>query len=359
MAPRQKKKKKNLGREKTKGACEKGPVRGHAKKPPSQTEKALDAGRPWVPGPTGNKICRQNPTKRGVHSPAQRRTPWPSLGRGAGETTFTGLVRPPPVILEKVWPQNKRGKEKQNKRNTRKPLPPRVPRKRPQKVQGESQKRPGPRMAPRKNAKKRDARPKRAEQTKAAGHKKKKNQKNRCVCGGVLLLPELCLLKKRKNKKKPKTTTTTKKPKEERTNPEKTRPDKKRIFPNSFGSETPKNKAKTIAKTHQKTQDQHNHPKTKVRSRKFFQKTTLRKEKNDKKRQKTPDQTRKTQNEKNGQHFPLRKGGNRHKNLTVCDSTVAGPCKTKMPPPPSWAVLYSVRQEGGGGGETDGRCRQS
>ena len=55
-------------------------------------------------------------------------TPWPSLGRGAGETT-AGLVRPPPVILEKVWPQNKRGKEKQNKSNTRRPLPPRVPRK--------------------------------------------------------------------------------------------------------------------------------------------------------------------------------------------------------------------------------------
>ena len=52
-------------------------------------------------------------------------------------------------------------------------------------------------MAPRKNAKKRDARPKRAEQTKPAGHKKKKNQKNKCVCGGVLLLLEFCLLKKK------------------------------------------------------------------------------------------------------------------------------------------------------------------
>ena len=110
-------------------------------------------------------------------------TPWPSLGRGAGETT-AGLVRPPPVILEKVWPQNRRGKEKQNKSNTRKPLPPGVPRKRPQKVQGESQNRPGPRMAPRQNAKKRDARPKRAEQTKAAGHKKKRTRKTG-ACAGV------------------------------------------------------------------------------------------------------------------------------------------------------------------------------
>ena len=48
------------------------------------------------------------------------------------------------------------------------------------------------------------------------------------------------------------------------------RPDIKRIFPNTFGSEPPKYKAKTSAKHHQKTQDQHQHPKTKVRSRKFF-----------------------------------------------------------------------------------------
>ena len=65
--------------------------------------------------------------------------------------------------------------------------------------------------------------------------------------------------------------------------PEKTRPDNNRIFPNSFGSETPKNKAKTVAKTHHKTQNQNNHPKTKVRSRNFFQKTTLRKEERQKK----------------------------------------------------------------------------
>ena len=71
--------------------------------------------------------------------------------------------------------------KKQGKRNPGKPLPPRVPRKRPQKVQGESQKRAGPRLAPRKTTKKQDARPKRAQQTKAAGHKKEKEQQNRCV----------------------------------------------------------------------------------------------------------------------------------------------------------------------------------
>ena len=40
--------------------------------------------------PLADKICRQNPTQGGVHSPrARRRSPWPSLGRGAGEIPFT------------------------------------------------------------------------------------------------------------------------------------------------------------------------------------------------------------------------------------------------------------------------------
>ena len=60
------------------------------------------------------------------------------------------------------------------------------------------------------------------------------------------------------------------KPKVERTNPEKPRPDNNRIFPNSFGSETPKNKAKTIAKTHQKTQKPTQPPKNKSSLPKIF-----------------------------------------------------------------------------------------
>ena len=93
----------------------------------------------------------------------------------------SGLVRPPPVFLEKVWPQNEKGEKNKTRETHEDPCRLASQEKRPQKVQGESQKCPGPRMAPRKNAKKRDARPKRAEQRKAAGHKKKKNQKNRCV----------------------------------------------------------------------------------------------------------------------------------------------------------------------------------
>ena len=126
--PKGQKKKKTWGGEKQKVRVKKGLCGGT--KNPHPRQKALDAGRPWVPGPTGNKICRQNPTKRGVHSPAQKRTPWPSLGRGAGEIPFTHFGEITySGFLDKVWPQNKRGKEKQNKSNTRKPLPPRVPRK--------------------------------------------------------------------------------------------------------------------------------------------------------------------------------------------------------------------------------------
>ena len=170
-------KKKNLGRGKTKGACEKRACVGAQKAP-------IPDKRPWTPGvrgslaPQATKYADKIPRKGASIAPRSRRSPWPSLGRGAGETT-AGLVRPPPVILEKVWPQNKREKKKKEQRT--KTLAASRPKKGPQKVQGESQKRPGPRMAPRKNATMRDARPKRAEQRKAAGHKKKKNQKNRCV----------------------------------------------------------------------------------------------------------------------------------------------------------------------------------
>ena len=83
----------------------------------------------------------------------------------------------------------------------------------------------------------------------------------------------------------------------------------------------------------------------------FFKKRPLER-RNDKKRQKTPNQTSKTQNDKNEQHFPL--GGTQTSGTKLCDSTVAG---QSSPPPPSWAVLYSVLQEGGGGGETESVCQ--
>ena len=46
---------------------------------------------------------------------------------------------------------------------------------------------------------------------------------------------------------------------------------------------------------------------------------------------------------------------NQQTGANTCDSTVAS---CHCPPPPSWTVLYSVRQEGGGGGETESACRE-
>ena len=159
------------------------------------------------------------------------------------------------------WPQNKKQGEKENKAREAHENPCRLASQEKgssEQVPGESQKRSGPRKAPRRKRKKRD---KTGKNKRGGTQKEKKNKPKQVRVGGVLLLPDLSLLKK---------TTTAKKPKEERTNPKNSRPDIKRIFPNSFGSEPPKKKQKHRQKTHQKTQDQQRHPKTKVRSRKFF-----------------------------------------------------------------------------------------
>ena len=128
--------------------------------------------------PQATKDADKIPKKGAANNaPAQKwAIPWESLLRGVGKTTLRVSETTPGHSRKCVAAKRKKGNKKnKNKRSTGKPLPPRVPRKRPQKLyQGESQKRPGPRMAPRKNAKKRDARPKRAKQTNAAGHKKEK-----------------------------------------------------------------------------------------------------------------------------------------------------------------------------------------
>ena len=94
------------------------------------------------------------------------------------------------------------------------------------------------------------------------------------------------------------------------------------------------------------------HTKTKVRSRKFFQTTTLRREERKKKRQKTPNQTQKTQSEKNGQHFPLRDGADQGSNCVtvrsakpkqhLCNSTACSPTSSSGP------CFRGLREEVGG-----------
>ena len=133
----------------------------------------------------------------------------------------------PPLLVgvKRAAKHNRRGKQKQQKEATKTPLPPRVQRKGLRRVPGESQKRAGPRMAPRKNAKKRDARPKRA--NKQVRRDRKRNRKKQCKCvWGVPCYYLSCL----SLKKETRTTTSAKKPKEERKQPKNTRPDIKRIF---------------------------------------------------------------------------------------------------------------------------------
>ena len=99
-----------------KGLC------GGTKNAPIPDKKALDAGRPWVPGPTGNKICRQNPKKGASIAPAQDWAfPWESLLRGVGKTTRR-VSETTPGLLDKVWPQNDKGKRKTKQKKHKKTL---------------------------------------------------------------------------------------------------------------------------------------------------------------------------------------------------------------------------------------------
>ena len=146
-----------------------------------------------------------------------------------------------PPLLVGVKGAAKTTTEGENKNNRKKrpktPLPPRVQKKGPQKSTRRIPKTCGAQNgAPRKHQEAgRTA--KKAEQTKAAGTQTRKKNKNaKCVWGCALLLPELSLLKRKRNENK-KTTTSAKKPKEERKKPQNTRPDMKRIFQDSFGSE--------------------------------------------------------------------------------------------------------------------------
>ena len=68
--------------------CEKG-LRGGTQKAPSPYRKALDAMRPWVPGFTGNKRCRQNPKKGASIAPALEALPLAlTRARGWGDPLY-------------------------------------------------------------------------------------------------------------------------------------------------------------------------------------------------------------------------------------------------------------------------------
>ena len=158
---------------------------GAQQTPPSQTK------RPWVPVTLCQTKRQRNPrNRRGPTLRPQRGFPWPSLGLGAGRRAPRACRRSSHwlgLLVKRVKPQNKTKGENANQGQEAKKHPCRLASQEKgasEQVPGESQKRAGPRMAPRRNAKKRDARPKWAEQTNAAGqHKKNKTKESKCVWG--------------------------------------------------------------------------------------------------------------------------------------------------------------------------------
>ena len=237
---KKKRRKKNLGRGQ-KRACEKRAERGRKKTPLSQTNGPGRRASEGPCDPPADKIRRQNPRRGGGQPSAlDRASPGPHLGEGAGAIT---RGRPPrdhgagPSRKSVAAKQNRRGKRKTRQEKHRKTLAASRPKKRasegaselkPHKFKENPKNARGPEWHPEKNAKKQNARPKRAKQ-KARRDTKREKEKPTGACGGVLLLPDLYLLKKRR-----KTTSTKKKPKEERTSPKNTRPDIKRIFSRHF-----------------------------------------------------------------------------------------------------------------------------
>ena len=242
--PRGPSKKKILGRG-TKRACE-SPGSNPQRAPP--TNKRLLAQCTWVPV-TQNQTqeTRQEHHKEGTNPPRSRRSPGPHSGQGRarlpvahfGEITYSGISKKCSRKTKQKRKKKTRTREAQENSCRLASQEKGLRRSKENPKNGR-----GPEWHPEKNAKKQDARPKRAKQTKAAGHKQEKKPEKQVRVRGVLLLPDLCLLK-RKNKNRNDVGENQRKRERPR---KKTRPDIKRIFPNSFGSEPTKNKTKTEAK---------------------------------------------------------------------------------------------------------------
>ena len=150
----------------------------------------------------GNKI----PEQEGTNPPPSEGLP-PALTRARGRD----VERPGPAVGRAIGGPSSKTCEaaKQNKRaetKTKDKKPRNTPAaSRPKKrglgrvFQENPKNARGPEWHPEENAKKRDARPKRAKRQ--TRRDKKTGTTNTSACGGVLLPPELCLLK-RKNKQK-------------------------------------------------------------------------------------------------------------------------------------------------------------
>ena len=178
-------------------------LRGGRKNAPSPDKKALDAVRPrvpvtfWLTNKPPKTQKRRGPTLRARGAPlALTRAAESGQGRARspvahfGEITYSGV--------KKCSRKTKGEKEKQGQEKHKKTLAASRPKKKASEGPRRIQKTHGAQKGtPRKNAEKQDARPKRAKQKSAAGHKQEKKPEKQVRVRGVLLLPDLCLLKKK------------------------------------------------------------------------------------------------------------------------------------------------------------------
>ena len=275
----------------------------------------------WLTNKPSKTQKRRGPTLR-----ARRRSPGPHSG--------AGRVRRPDVmpfsaqrptrgcplrlesllgLLEKVCGRKtERNGEKQNKTQEAAKLPCRLASEK--KASEEYQENPknarGPEWHPAKTPERKDARPKRENKPNAAGTQTRKGRKTQSACGGVPCDYLIFLSEKRKRKKKKQKKRRRRRNNQRRKEGNPKTPDltSREFFKTVSGAKNQKIKQKHRQNSTKKHKTNTDTQKQKFAPENFSRKRPL-DEKNDKKRQKTPDQGQKTQNEKNGQHFPLREGG--------------------------------------------------
>ena len=187
-----------------KRAC--GSPGGSSKRRPLRTKRLL-AQCAWGPcDPNQTLETKQYRTRRGPTLRARGAPLALTRARGGRDHPLPTSARSPTRALKKCSRKTKKGeKETQGKRSTRKPLPPRVPRKRPQKVQGESQKRTGPRMAPRENHQEAGRTAKTGETDKSGGTQKEKETSKTSACEGASCYYLIFVSKKKKKNERKKT----------------------------------------------------------------------------------------------------------------------------------------------------------
>ena len=115
-----------------------------------------------------------------------------------------------------------------------------------------------------------------------------------------------------------------------------------KFYTKKYFFEAPNHKTKPKQNTTEKHMTKTDPPKPKFAPENIFQTATLRREKLQKRKPRTPNQTQKTKKKKRTA-FPLSKRGNHHQ--TKRNNTVAVFCQ--LFPSPFWTVLYDCSHERG------------